>query len=280
MFSKNRKMVIALIILCIIGVIIGTHLVSTNKNDDDYPAYVQTIEVNDEFFKGMSVKENILYKMFNSIDFYNTISGKYKTISNYEGNDLNNDNMEIEFYVDTRNKNTYTKQKGKGFNKEVTSNSDKVIIIDNDEKTYHENKITTEKDDIIHKLKVKDRFDKNGMFIKRKDTSFLNLLNDILCEQEVAYIQLSKMDSWDIVEEKLYLKRPSIYISGKFLNESKTEETDYNIIIDKETGIILKYNTFNKEGKVIRAIEVTEIEINKSIPQERFNVNLKNYTKN
>lgn len=239
------------------------------NNTNKYPEYVKYITVNEEFFNSMTDKELLCYKIINSIDFYNNVSGTYKEINNTTG-----ESLEIKYYADIEKNKSYSIMDD---NNEVLNKDDKVILIDKNKNTYKEYKITNKKDNDISKLKVKDRVDDKNNFIHRRDGDFLDILRQILFSQSLYTGDLIYFDDWTIDEKTTYLGREAIKITGRFNCVGKTHEEKYNIIIDEATGIVLKKESFDGNNNVICSLETTEIHVDEGIPDDIFEIDMNKY---
>lgn len=239
------------------------------NNSYKYPEYVKYTIVNKEFFNNMTDKELLCYKIINSIDFYNNVSGTYKKIDNITG-----ESLEIKYYANIEKNKSYSIMDD---NNEVLIKDDKKIWIDKNKNTYKEYKIINKKDNDISKLKVKDRVDDKNNFIDRRDGEFLNFLEETLFSQSLYTGELIYSDDWTIDEKTTYLGREAIKITGRFNCIGKTHEEKYNIIIDKATGIVLKYESFDNDNNVVNSLETTEIHVDEGISKDIFEIDLSKY---
>ncbi len=266
---NNKKIIVLLLIIIMIGIgILGAYKYRENISSK-YPEYVRYTTINDEFFNSMTEKELMCYKVINSIDFYNNASGTYK-----KNNNISDEFLEIKYYVDVETNKSYIIMND---NNQVLIKDNKKFWMDKNKQTYKEYKIINEKDNDIPKLKVKDRFDDKEGFISRSDGNFLDLLGETLFGQNAYAYGLEFFDKWEIDEETTYLNRGAIKISGEYNYVGKTQEEKYNMVIDKATGIVLKYESFDNDNNVVNSLETTEIHVDEGISKDIFEIDLSKY---
>ncbi|MFT8351408.1 hypothetical protein [Clostridium saccharoperbutylacetonicum] len=128
----------------------------------------------------------------------------------------------------------------------------------------------------IRKLMPKDRYLKNGEYIYRNDGNFLYESNKTLFNQEIQSY-LKDYDKWEIEGEEDYLSRKAILISGKLGFTGKSGENKFEIIVDRETGIILRLDLLGKDNTIIFSMETKEINIDKNIDSSIFEKSINDY---
>lgn len=260
--NKKNKSVICILGIVLVGLIvfINMNYKSDNLkyNSEEYPEYVKNTEINEEFFESLGEKQTILFKILNSIDFYNTAKGSFIT-----KNMKTNEETGYKFEVNILNKMLKVESK------------ENLIIIQNNVK-YEINKENMQYrkfeiedislDENIGKLKPKDRIigKKDKEFISRPESQYLLIVNKILLNEELG-ISLLNNDNWELNNSKKYLNRDTVEIKRRLGFTGKSGENNINVLVDKENGTILKEEVFDRDNKIIFYTKVKEIEFNKKI---------------
>lgn len=279
MNKKVKNIWIVLVILFIsIVVITKIYINITNKKDSnvELPSYVDSIIINDDFFSSMSEKEIINYKILNSIDFLKNCTGKYIYIDK-----TSKYTETIKYCADIENRWSYESiiSDDGNENKEIIYKDNIRRQFNNIKKLYSEfQESENVADDNIRKLKPQDRYLKNGEFINRNDGDFLGENDKTLFNQEIQSY-LKNYNRWEIQGEEDYLNRKAIVINGKLGFTGKSGENNFKIIVDRETGIILKLDLLNKDNDVIMSMETKEISIDKNIDSSMFEKSVNGYNK-
>lgn len=273
--DKKRRVgiIIGTLIIFAIGISIYSSKIFNSSDGNKYPDYVQNTVVNQEFLDSMDDKDLIFYKIVNSIDFYKNAYGEYSLTDN-----TNQDFEKIKYYADIASGKSYTSSDKKI---EIICKDNRRLTIDNNNNSYYENPlIGGDVDENVAKLKPKDRYDKSkdNSYIFRYYGGYLDSLSKTLFNQELQSY-LKDYSDWNIVGEKSYLNRMGIEISGQLNYTSKTGENKFKIVIDKETGIILKYEILDKEDNVVHSMVTSNIEIDGGISSEVFDKDLTSYDK-
>lgn len=262
----NKRFLSVCMVIAGINIFMGCSI-----GNNDYPSYVKNVEVNEEFLNSMSDKELIVYKMINSIDFYENAFG---TFSKFNKEDESNET--IEYWADIKNKKShYIDSDGT----ELLVKDNKRYFIDNNKKTYLEDDIKDEKDDNIPKLKLKDRLANSEKYAYRRDGAFLDILEESLFNQNEAFSEIKGLDNWEINKEVDYLGRKAVEITGKIIGERDFGGKSFYVLIDKETGIVLVFRYLDVNNNVLYSLETKNIQIDKGISDKNFEKDLSGYKK-
>lgn len=81
--------------------------------------------------------------------------------------------------------------------------------------------------------------------------------DDCLFPQRLVFSYLSDMDLWELEGSESYLGRECIVVSGRTVDEE--DITDFTIYADKETGVVLKFIACNDKGELSQFLIVREI---------------------
>lgn len=290
--ESSKIEIIVFIVICLTLLIlkflpgfIKSRAVSYN---DGKTVDVTNVKLDDEFFKSMSPKEQIHYKILNTIDFYNSVEGSYIKVSNVEeGSET------VEFAVDVKNKKCFAKINDHGKSTVTIFNNGVKLFFDNDENICFKSTPKIIPDDkIIKLLRPKERyFDNKGLilssnkkypidtgYVKRDDDYFLQGANESLFNQEILPSYLKDYNRWNIEGFEKYLNRVCIKIRGSLGFKDKYSSTNFIGLFDKETGILMKFELLNKNNQVVNSLTMQNIKLNENIDSNIFNKDTKGYT--
>jgi len=238
---------------------------------------VSHVILNEEFFSVMNAKELIHYKIMNSIDFFTTATGKFQRI------DLPNKlEEEVTYQVDVKNRRGYSHITNTDNDQdlEILCSNGINLQFDNIKKTYKENKIEVlAKDKDLKKLKPINRFSKKDGYLARSDNEYLLGTEDSLFNQSVACSYLNNYSNWSITGEEKYMGIDCVKIVGVMESTGKTHENNFILIVDKSTGIILKSQDLDMNGKVIYSMTTESIKIDGSLDNSAFEKTVEGYSK-
>jgi len=272
--SKSTIIFVATILLVVLG--LYTYKISKGwvKSDN---IDVSKVVLNETFFSSMKGKELIHYKIMNSIDFFSSATGKFLRF------DLPSKlEEEITYQVDVKNRRSYyhTTNADKTEDLEILSNNGIKFELNNISRNYMQNKLQVlAKDEDIKKLKPVNRFSKKNGYIARDDNEYLLGTGDSLFNQTIASSYLKNYNNWSISGEEKYLGRDSVKIVGVLDFTGKSHENNFIILVDKTTGIILKSEDLDINGKVIYSLTTTEIEIDEGLDKTVFEKTTTGYSK-
>ncbi|MFD5854032.1 sigma-E factor regulatory protein RseB domain-containing protein [Cytobacillus pseudoceanisediminis] len=253
-------------------------LESPNKTLDQNTVYIPPKQ--EENFKEMT-KEEILTKMLNSVDYFETAKGEFKI--NYA--DTLGETL-IEYELSLNNK-------AGGYSKEtyITKGAEKVTIlyykdgtrweIDENSGSYGEGKYSKElKGNQSETLKIEDAFsvDSDGINVTNyRERPYIGQAASSLFPYEIASNYTRDLNTWDIEKQnEELLGHNTLVIKGEV---DRRNFQSFRFWVDKDTGILVKYETYNSEGKIVDYLYTTKLEINVPIDSEKFKPNLAGFTK-
>ena len=205
-------------------------------------------------------KDTCYHKLLNSIDYYNTASGKIET------NMLNGNDFSIEYNVDMNTGNAYQH----------------VVSFDFDEEVFCENGIVT----IVNNLLQSDNISSSPAVTKSADTG--NYDDDgkrVDCENGImsyhyrlnptnlhyastvsifffflAFGFLSDKELWNISGKENYLNRETFVIEGSTSPEygAKLNINNFKMNIDSQTGILLGFEGYDASGVLTNYMKTVE----------------------
>jgi len=247
------------ILFIFVGIMLLLVVVGCNSST----ATEEAVQKSDEI---MSEKEAILFKMLNVVDNFETAQG------NFEATSKNGDFRSIDFYVDVIHKlSKVTDQKEINI---LTTDSCYRFFI-NDKRWIKCQK----KEDIktgTETMTLQERLSSND---GRRSNIVLDGLSPLFDFQESILLFKNDIKNISITSEEKFLDR-DVYIIEWPKNETSNDiikVDSYKIYVDKETGIILQLVKY-LEGEVVEKIQMTSFDLNKSIPENVWEVSFEGYT--
>lgn len=230
-------------------------------------------------------KQDYYHKMLNAVDYYNTVSGSFVTNYLSQGSQ---EKTVVSYQVDMVNNVSHEIVKGPNDDSEVYVDKDKLIYVNNSDKSViTSNQIFTKvdelagyNDDYVMRTqsdikKAKAEFEKVFADDKRitvdenGDKHYLNRLDltnlcisssHSLLPQGLTFGYLSNQDMWEISGDTKYLGRDAVVIKGTAEDYGKKFNTaTFEMIVDKETGILLELQGYDENGEPSSYIKTTDI---------------------
>lgn len=230
-------------------------------------------------------KQDYYHKMLNAVDYYNTVSGSFTTNYLSQGSQ---DETVVSYQVDMVNNNCYEHMSNNDNDSEVYVGNGNMININNVSNSKEKSPIYFTKvdelagynDDYAMRTqsdikKARAEFEKvfadeNRITVDENgDKHYLNRLNVTnlcvsasysLLPQGLTFGYLSNQDMWEISGDTKYLGRDAVVIKGTAEDYGKKFNTDtFEMIVDKETGILLELQGYDENGNPSSYIKTTEI---------------------
>ena len=222
----------------------------------------------------MDNKQDICFKMLNTPDYLSQVSGKMQVITK---NDLDYDCFDTEFAVDIdtgrswsvrRDYSTFDQSTAEEIiqtgdlsslqlRSMATSFSDGHICVE-DNGTDLPSVRSANRRSVYPVFPDEERhaYDENGIDEWRYRSDCTNCIDakDSLQFQELVFSALYDTDNWEITDNPVYLGRDCICIDG-----SNQRYPDFKMLVDRETGIILSFASYDFNGAPDMMINVTDI---------------------
>lgn len=223
-------------------------------------------------------KKNYIYdKMLNTEDFYKTLTGKYQRNYRHLG-----DSYTVEYKVINGPKHmSFELYKGKQNAQEISyfdSNTIKTFAINNKLKAENSGKGALVRDFVVSSNSDKANFvplvkstsrikkDSSGtnIYYYRPDMNKLYHSRTSIVPQEMTIGYLSDFKTWSITGQETVAGRNCYKIQGTLSGEyaQKLDAYSYTFWVDSETGILLKYKNFGKNGQETDSLETLQISVN------------------
>lgn len=233
----------------------------------------RSVEKNKQVFKDDDLsKHNLLMLMANSVDYYNLVSGKMVLVSSYQEEQKRNEYI---FQVNVPDYQSFIYQVG---NDEL---EDQVIFRDKQNMYFFMGELDSLNNDfneLINKqlMSVEEVQQDSGLYKYRElnieqriaDINISRVANDLfgdtapyLFPEDIALRQLGcDYQNYNIVANERYLNRTVIKVEGKVCNEPNVQESEFSMLVDQETGIVLKYLRVSNDGQVEMKMESIAID--------------------
>lgn len=218
-------------------------------------------------------KNNLLMLMVNSVDCYNLVSGKMSVTSTYLSNSLQ---TKYEFQINIPNYQSYLYQSSSsGYSEQVMfRDSERMYFFTGDrsdldnysfKELVNKKQISVEeisRDNNLFKFadwELKDRI--NNLNVSRVANDLYGDIAPYLFPEDIALRQLSiNNDSFEIKGKEIYLDRTVFLIEAKIDNDLYVEGATLSMLVDQQTGVVLKYNRISNDSKVEMVIESISID--------------------
>lgn len=223
-------------------------------------------------------KIELQLKMYNSVLYYETVQGQYQ-----ETDYLREQKEQVKFKIsegDTPggtvqiniNDNIYIEEKSNGNKRIVYEDSPEGEIVTEDKRTMVD-KFTQ---NLFEKWEtLKDAFvimnDGIPGYNYRERPSYIHYSSFITFPQAPAHY-LRVLENWEIKEEGTLLGRKVKVIEGEFDKNSKEKfrSETFKMWVDTESGVLLKYISYDRDGKMTKEVQVNEIKFNEDLNAEDY----------
>lgn len=239
------------------------------------PTTIYTPPKQEENYNDMT-KEEILTKMLNTVDHFETAKGEFEiNYRNIPSNSVVSYEISLKNNIGGFSK-TISGQEGKEIvNYEYYSDGYFWFV---SELTHIYNKSRYSKPIRSGTLKIEDAFttdDDGNDVTKYRERSPIGEANATLFPYEIASNYTRNLNTWEIENQnEKVLGHNTLVIKGKI---NKHNFQSFRFWVDKDTGILVKYETYNSSGEVVDYLHPTILEINVPIDSKRFTPNLENY---
>ncbi|MEW9673903.1 sigma-E factor regulatory protein RseB domain-containing protein [Ammoniphilus sp. 3BR4] len=209
-------------------------------------------------------------KMWDSIDYYQTLKGSFKTSSKR----LGGNEQIVEFqvregsipssYVKINNGNGIVMEQQFDGQYLVNKENGQVIMVTQAQQYNYD--------------KPKQRFDERGwwgkqkVYNKRFDPAHVGFAEMVTFPQDVAMGVMEDTSKWSITGSETLLGRTAKIVEGELpaSYQQKHGATSFKAWVDSQTGVLLKFQEYDENGKVMENMEVTEIEFDSQLETSSF----------
>lgn len=219
------------------------------KNDNVYTPPQQ-----DEYFEDMT-KEEVLTKMLNSVDHFETAKGEFE---------LYYANSSTKIYVE--------------YELSIRENPGGVVTSVYEINGEKDTRIYSYKDvyNPSPSLKIEDAFSINNNGEQVTDSRWsppIQEASNSLFPYDIASNYTRNLSDWEIEkqDEKL-LSHNTLVLKGKLNTYAaqKGRANSFRFWIDKDSGVLIKYETYDSNGEIIDYLHPLTLKINTSVNVDRF----------
>lgn len=214
-----------------------------------------------------ATKDYIYYKMLNTIDYYDNVAGSFSTANG----DINNP-MNVEFESNLISGKSYEHITMPTYDYDVETYTENGTFTEysNNKKSYEKMYGAVSKkeaDTIENSERVTIEFDGNKGYHYRANPTNISMASVCLLPQEMTFGFLENQELWTIKGTEKLFDRDCVVINGiadKDYGE-KLGVNEFVFYVDLNTGVLLKYEGFNKDGILSDFMYVKEISFSDKI---------------
>ncbi|CAH2717344.1 hypothetical protein BACCIP111895_04536 [Neobacillus rhizosphaerae] len=246
---------------------------SLNKPSNEKTVYIPPKQ--EENYDEMS-KEEILTKMINTVDYFETAKGEYKIHYSFSPG-----YQVVEYAISLKHEpggyGKTTLDTGEISSQEFYKDGT-LWFLNESSKTYMESQVMEGNRKRGTTLTLDQAFsiasDGNPQTNYRERPTF-STANETLFPYEIASNYTRDLSKWEIEKQnEELLGHNTLVIKG---TKNHRDFQSFRFWVDKDTGILVKYETYNSTGDVVDYLHPTKLEINVPIDSERFTPNLEGY---
>jgi hypothetical protein len=238
-------------------------------------------------------KHDVLNNLLNTVDYFQSASGKFEKYDKYKDNSTSK--VEVEYKISLKNLvGGYEKiiniPDEKVTGSKITTNewfynNQSIWNIDNDTKTYvtyeYETKgkreVVNPKD--VFLLPIRKLYDSEDKF-RESPPSGISGLSLFPYEMTAKYLRFDSL--WNIEKQnEEVLGHNTIVLRGSIdksiVNFMQPDENSFRFWVDKDTGLLLKFEIYNEKGEIISYLHPESLSVNVPIDSKRFIPNLDGY---
>ena len=222
------------------------------------------IDKNDKIFANNDQgKHDLLMLMANSVDHYNLISGTMLSTLSYQGQKSESKYI---FQVNVPEYQSYIYLvPSKNEESQVTFRDSERMYFFVGDLVINKQMMTVEdvsKDDSLFKYKdltLEERVE--NMDISRVANDLFGDVAPYLLPEDIALRQIgTAYNNYEIKGEEKYLNRDTYRVEGKINDSLYNSDSTFSMLVDKQTGIVLKYTRTTKDSLVEMKMEGISID--------------------
>lgn len=233
----------------------------------------RSVSKNEKIFENNDQgKHDLLMLMANSVDNYNLVSGKMISTLGYQGEESHNEYI---FQINIPEYQSYLYQAG------TNELEDQVIFRDSQKMYFFMGKLedlNNDLDELINKqmMSVEEVNQETNLFKYKElsleqriaDINISRVANDLfgdvapyLFPEDIALRQLgNNYSNYNIIGNEKYLECNTIKVEGKISDDLYANDSSFSMLVDQETGIVLKYQRVSSDSKVEMKMESISID--------------------
>jgi hypothetical protein len=286
---KKRVPEVLSVVVCaaILFVLVNIGIDNYTGSEIEKPVEVQketlSIEENDTLYEPNPkeedytkvTREEIIEKMFNTVQYFDTAKGEFQLHYGGGGDSVD---VTVQYELSLKEDGGYSREFNGGTNGLNYYQNGKMWRLNEDDKyyataTYSGSRIgETDENKPIH-------IDKYGdiTILSNSDIPPIGIARESLFPYEMMGNYIANINDITIEKqnEKL-LGHNTIVMLAKVQNRKSIETM--RLWVDKDTGILVKFETYNSAGTVVDYLSPKKLEINVPVDTKKFTPNLEGYT--
>ncbi|UFT98435.1 hypothetical protein KO561_14695 [Radiobacillus kanasensis] len=245
--------------------------ISGNSKDMDKLGGKTTEEYPDIQDPGPLTKEELIERMMNTMDYFHTVEGKL-LYSKFSKNEYKV-NYQLELKEDQYLLNSDITYNDDIPDRTLISNGDKLYHITPETGVFSTENVTYRKGDKIRTIGIKQNIDGEAALNKRNRP--YTGADQSLFPFEFVQSYLYENNNWTIVsQDKEMFGYHTIVVEGSISRRIGEDlVSSFKLWINRPTGVLLKRERYNPEGKIIDTLETTTFSLNTPIEDEVFQYN-------
>lgn len=255
------------------------------KQKADEEKETVNLPVPKENYEEMS-KEEIVTRLLNSVDYFATAAGTYETFDSFYDGSTSKTKVEYKYsnkkviggyqkvinYPDDKNPHSELREEEYYYNQEhmwnIDLNTKQYVLQDYFGFGGKKDKVLA--DDVFH-IDLYKLYDSEKQFRERPPVS------GNLFSYEFVAGYLRYKDQWEIEKQNVEVIGHNTMVIYGHIDESireinivQPDEESFRIWVDKDTGIMLKKETYNQNEEIISSLTTTSLVINKEFKEKEF----------
>lgn len=257
---------------------------NANQNSKEFDS-IYTPPTNEEYYGDMT-KEEVVSKMLNSANYFITAIGKFEQRTVYK--DGTGSTIFTDYKLSTKNKiGGYVKFTNKSYEKnEIVQNDE--FIHTNDQMWYLDNIRNTYTNEMFHpkqfqgtvtlgealSVDLNQLYDEIYVELSNWEEPPIGTAGISLYPYIMGVEYLGDFNQWDIEKQNEdLLGHNTIVLQGKLDDKATTymlEVDTFRFWVDKDTGILVKYETYDTNGNLTSYLHPEKLEVNVPIDSKDF----------
>lgn len=236
----------------------------------------------------VSQKDEIIYKMLNSIDYFNTATVEFSAL-------FPSFSVAQDYYIET---NIDT-----GVSHQICSDNfveTRDAVSAKAYETYSDGKVVREYNNMERSVRtlrtveerrtlaeewpgIEERYyiDENEAphYRYRGNPTNADMAGECLFPQVAAFAYLVDKSLWSVVKSLEYCERECYFIEGT-VRDSYSEQIGadtFMMYVDKETGVLLKLEAYDSHGNIVSSMVVSSISIDEPMTRDSFTYDMSKY---
>lgn len=251
------------------------------ENIANKPATTSYVPEKKEEYFGEMTKEEVLTKMINTIDYFETAKGSFEEYTH-------NNMTRVEYQLNMKkpiegfSKSVHVPNGKENSNVEITY-YDKSTIWNISKENNSYRKIGYMPTATCCTLKIEDAFstESDGAnMTSYRDRPPIGMAQNSLFPYEIASNYTRDFERWEIEkQDEMVLGHNTVVLKGyldSYASEKHSSET-FRFWVDKDTGILVKYETYNRNDEVVNYLYPKELLINIPIEVSKLKPDITKY---